>query len=239
MVSMGSMVPARAAIGGLLGATAILFLPTPGAEADGRVLGGGSSTAPSSYASNPSPAAAQGFARATFAGGCFWCLETAFEGVPGVVSAVSGYSGGPKQNPKYEEVGAGGTGHAEVVQVLYDPRKIGYEKLLYIFWRNIDPLSAGGQFCDRGSQYRSAIFYHDATQRRLAENSKRVLEASKRFGQPIVTEIVAFVKFWPAEEYHQDFYKKEPEHYRSYREGCGRDLRLKEIWGAEAPKHRA
>src|SRR5688500_3411063 len=132
MISMVSMVSARAAIGGLLGATAILFLSTRGAEADGRVLGGGSSTAPSSYASYSSRASAHGFARATFAGGCFWCLETAFEGVPGVVSAISGYSGGPKQNPKYEEVGAGGTGHAEVVQVLYDPRKIGYEKLLYI-----------------------------------------------------------------------------------------------------------
>ena len=172
--------------------------------------------------------------KATFAGGCFWCMETAFEGVPGVVSVTSGFSGGPTLDPTYEQVSAGGTGHAESVQVVYDPAKIDYARLLHIFWRNIDPTSAHGQFCDRGDQYRSAIFYHDATQQRLAEESKRELAQSKRFKEPIVTEIVPFAAFYPAEEYHQDFYKKNPIRYKSYRFGCGRDQRLREIWGAEA-----
>jgi peptide-methionine (S)-S-oxide reductase len=169
---------------------------------------------------------------AIFAGGCFWCMETAFEGVPGIQSAVSGYAGGAKKNPTYEEVSSGGTGHAEVVKVTFDPAKISYAKLLEIFWHNIDPISAGGQFCDRGTQYRSGIFYLDDAQKKAAEESKRAIEASKRFDRPIVTEITRAGEFTPAEEYHQDFFKKSPARYQSYRLGCGRDRRLKELWGA-------
>ncbi len=171
-------------------------------------------------------------ARATFAGGCFWCMETAFEGLPGVKAVVSGYTGGARQDPTYEEVSAGGTGHAESVQITYDPRQITYAGLLDLFWHNIDPTQSGGQFCDHGTQYRSAIFYHDATQKRLAEESKRKLETTpQRFQAPIVTQIVAATRFWPAEEYHQDFYRKDPVRYQSYRLGCGRDRRLVELWG--------
>ena len=185
--------------------------------------------APPVHAGSP-----QNLAKATFAGGCFWCMETAFEGVPGVVSVTSGYAGVREENPTYEQVSSSSTGHAESVQVLYDPVKIDYSRLLHVFWRNIDPTSANGQFCDRGKQYRSVIFYHDATQKRLAEESKQDLELSKRLRQPIVTEIVPFTAFYPAEEYHQDFYRKDPVRYRSYREGCGRDRRLRELWGEEA-----
>ena len=173
--------------------------------------------------------------RATFAGGCFWCVEAAFEGVPGVLSVTSGFSGGAEKNPTYEKVSSGSTGHAESVQVVFDPKRISYAALLQIFWHNIDPTQSNGQFCDHGRQYRSAIFWKDATQRQLAEESKRAIEASKRFARPIVTEIVRFAAFYPAEEYHQDYYKKNPEHYHAYRTGCGRDRRLREIWGNEAP----
>lgn len=170
-------------------------------------------------------------ARATFAGGCFWCMEPPFDALPGVISTTSGYAGGQKLNPTYEEVSAGGTGHAEVVQVLYDPSKITYERLLDVFWRNIDPTTGDRQFCDAGSQYRPAIFYHDETQKRLAEESKRRIEQSGRIGKPIVTQIVPLTKFYPAEDYHQDFYKKDPVRYKSYRFGCRRDARLAELWG--------
>jgi peptide-methionine (S)-S-oxide reductase len=168
---------------------------------------------------------------AIFAGGCFWCEETAFEGVPGVISVTSGYTGGQKKNPTYEEVSSGGTGHAESVEVVYDPAKISYEKLLDIFWRNVDPFQANGQFCDHGNQYRSAIFYRDETQRKAAEDSRRKLEEDPRFRGKIVTQIVPASTFYPAEEYHQDFYKKNPVRYHMYRAGCGRDARLKSIWG--------
>lgn len=174
----------------------------------------------------------EGVAVATFAGGCFWCMEPPFDALEGVLSTTSGYTGGHTKNPTYREVSAGGTGHAEAVQVAYNPEKISYERLLEIFWRNIDPLDEGGQFCDRGSQYRSAIFYHDDTQRRLAEESRKALEASGRFSQPIVTEIVAATEFYPAEEYHQDYYRKNPIRYKYYRWGCGRDPRLTALWGA-------
>jgi len=179
---------------------------------------------------------AQGAERgeALFAGGCFWCVETAFEGLPGVTAVISGYTGGTKKNPAYEEVSAGSTGHAESVRVLFDPAKITYAKLLEVFWHNIDPLTANAQFCDHGTQYRSAIFYLDATQKKAAEESKAAIVASKRFPTPIVTEITAAGPFYQAEEYHQDFYKKDPERYQSYRLGCGRDRRLKELWGATA-----
>jgi peptide-methionine (S)-S-oxide reductase len=168
---------------------------------------------------------------AVFAGGCFWCMETAFEGQPGVKEVVSGYAGGAKKSPTYEEVGGGATGHAESVRVVYDPAKTSYARLLEIFWRNVDPFSANGQFCDRGPQYRSALFPLDDNQRRLAEASKRDVE--KRLGKSVVTQIETLgAGFFPAEEYHQDFYKKNPWRYRSYREGCGRDRRLKDVWGA-------
>lgn len=170
-------------------------------------------------------------ATATFAGGCFWCMEAPFDKLPGVISTISGYTGGFKKNPSYEEVSAGTTGHAEAVQVTYDSTKITYLQLLQVFWRNIDPLAANRQFCDGGTQYRSGIFYHNEMQRKLAEATKRELAESGRFKQPLVTEIVAFAEFYPAEEYHQDFYKKNPLRYQAYRTGCGRDRRLKELWG--------
>jgi peptide-methionine (S)-S-oxide reductase len=178
-------------------------------------------------------------AKATFAGGCFWCMEKPFEDLPGVVSVTSGYSGGQVKKPTYEQVSMGVTGHAESVQVVYDPAKVTYAQLLDVFWHNIDPVSAGGQFCDRGSQYRSAIFYADEEQRREAEETKKQIEAELQPKQkkPVVTEIVAFTSFWPAEDYHQDFYKKNPFRYNQYRFGCGRDRRLKELWGAKAGGH--
>jgi peptide-methionine (S)-S-oxide reductase len=175
-------------------------------------------------------------ATATFAGGCFWCMEPPFDKVPGVVSTTSGYTGGTKPNPTYEEVSSGTTGHAEAVQIVYDPSKVSYAQLLEIFWHNVDPLTPNAQFCDKGSQYRSAIFVHESEQQRLAEESKRQLEASGRFKQPIVTQIVSASAFYPAEEYHQDYYQKNPVRYRYYRLGCGRDARLKEVWGEDAPK---
>jgi peptide-methionine (S)-S-oxide reductase len=168
---------------------------------------------------------------ATFAGGCFWCEEATFEGLEGVISVTSGYTGGHTVNPTYEEVGTGRTGHAESVRILFDPRKTSYARLLDVFWHNVDPTQSGGQFCDIGNEYRSAIFYHDETQHRLAEQSKRRLESTK-FHRPIATEIVPAGPFYPAEGYHQDFYRKNPEEYHSYRTGCGRDKRLAEIWGA-------
>ncbi|MEP6801588.1 MAG: peptide-methionine (S)-S-oxide reductase MsrA [Acidobacteriota bacterium] len=183
-------------------------------------------------------AAGPGPAKAVFAGGCFWCEETAFEGVPGVLSVTSGYTGGQKKNPTYEEVSSGGTGHAESVEVAYDPARISYEKLLEIFWHNVDPLQANAQFCDHGSQYRSAIFYADEAQHHAAEESKRKLEEEPRFKGKIVTQIVAASTFYPAEEYHQDFYKKSPVRYHQYREGCGRDARLKQLWGDPTGGHK-
>ena len=178
-----------------------------------------------------SPAPAARTATAIFAGGCFWCMEHDFDQVPGVISTTSGYTGGTVAHPTYEQVSAGGTGHAESVLVRYDPRKVDYRKLLDVFWHNIDPVAVDRQFCDRGSQYRSAIFYLDDAQKRLAEASKRKLEASGRFTQPIATQIVAAGRFYPAEAYHQDYYKKNPIRYKFYRFNCGRDQRLEEIWG--------
>ena len=175
--------------------------------------------------------AAKATARATFAGGCFWCMEPPFDEVPGVVSTTSGYAGGTVANPKYEEVAAGGTGHAEAVQVVFDPARVSYERLLEVFWRNIDPLDAGGQFCDRGSQYRAAIFYEGEDQKRAALASRARLETSGRLPGPIVTGITPLEAFYPAEVYHQDFYQKELRRYFSYRAGCGRDRRLRELWG--------
>jgi peptide methionine sulfoxide reductase msrA/msrB len=171
---------------------------------------------------------------ATFAGGCFWCVEADFEKVSGVVEAISGYAGGQKPNPTYEEVSAGGTGHAEAVQVVYDPTKITYKELLDVFWRHADPTDDGGQFVDRGSQYRTAIFYHDEEQKRIAEESKAQLEKSGRFSKPVVTEIVPLTEFYPAEDYHQDYYAKNPLRYKFYRYGSGRDQFLESTWRGEA-----
>jgi peptide-methionine (S)-S-oxide reductase len=171
---------------------------------------------------------------ATFAGGCFWCMEPPYDKLDGVLATTSGYAGGDKVDPTYQEVSAGGTGHAEVVQITYDPSKVSYQQLLDVFWRNVDPLDAGGQFCDRGDQYRTAIFVHDEEQRCLAEASKQALVDSGRFEQPIVTEIVAAGPFYPAEDYHQDYYEKNPLRYNFYRWNCGRDARLAELWGEQA-----
>ncbi len=172
-------------------------------------------------------------AEAVFAGGCFWCTEADFEKVDGVIEAVSGYTGGRVADPTYEQVSAGGTGHVEAVKVNYDPQKITYEQLLQVFWRHVNPTDGGGQFVDRGSQYRSAIFYANEQQRRLAEASKKALEASGRFNQPIATDILPLGKFYPAEEYHQDYYRKNPIRYRYYRAGSGRDQFLEKVWAGE------
>ena len=173
---------------------------------------------------------------AVFAGGCFWCLETQFETFPGVKSVVSGYTGGHKDHPTYEEVGAHTTGHYEAVRIVYDPAKVSYAQLLDRFWHGIDPTQGDGQFCDRGETYRSAIFWKDSSQRALALESQRALERSGALKSPIVTAILPGRTFWLAEEYHQDFWKKDPVRYRSYRAGCGRDRRLAQLWGAKAVK---
>jgi peptide-methionine (S)-S-oxide reductase len=173
-----------------------------------------------------------GYSKATFAGGCFWCMEPPFDKLEGVISTTSGYAGGHVQNPTYQQVSAGGTGHAEVVQVVYDPKRISYQDLLDVFWPNVDPLDSGGQFCDRGNQYRTAIFYHDEEQKRLAEQSKAALERSGRFSQPVATQIVPLNgNFYAAEQYHQDYYIKNPLRYKYYRTACGRDRRLEQLWG--------
>jgi peptide-methionine (S)-S-oxide reductase len=195
--------------------------------------------APCSVRSAPSasaavPAGKPEVKHATFAGGCFWCMETAFEGRPGIVAVISGFSGGKESNPTYGEVSAGRTGHMESVEVVYHPSEISYERLLEIYWHNIDPTQGDGQFCDHGAQYRSAIFVRDAGERSLAERSKSAITNSKALHVPIVTRILPFTGFWPAEEYHQDYYRKNPDDYHRYREGCGRDRRLQELWGAEA-----
>ncbi len=169
--------------------------------------------------------------QAVFAGGCFWCTQADFEKVDGVVKVVAGYTGGRKENPTYEEVSSGRTGHVEAVEVFYDPKRVSYKELLDFFWRHVDPTDSGGQFVDRGSQYKSVIFYNDQEQKRLAEESKRELERSGRFDRPVVTEIVKASTFYPAEEYHQDYYEKNPRRYKFYRFHSGRDQFLEKIWG--------
>ena len=179
-----------------------------------------------------SPVHAQKTEIATFAGGCFWCTEEAFEKLPGVISAVSGYMGGSVKKPTYEQVSSGRTGHAEVVQVSFDPSKLSYDKLLDTFWLNHDPTVLNRQFCDSGSQYRPEIFVHSEEQKRLAEASKAKWERQKPFRQPLLTPITAAGDFWPAEDYHQDYYKKNALQYRFYVTGCGRYARLDNLWGA-------
>lgn len=173
---------------------------------------------------------------ATFAMGCFWCGETQFESQPGVLSVISGYTGGREEHPTYEQVSDGGTGHYESVQVTFDPARTSYARLLDLFWHGIDPTQDDGQFCDRGPQYRSVVFVADDKQRKLAEETKHAIEVSGVLHEPIVTQILPATRFWPAEDYHQDFWKKDPVRYRTYRLGCGRDRRLVELWGALASK---
>lgn len=173
---------------------------------------------------------------ATFAGGCFWCMQPPFDKLAGVISTTAGYTGGRKKNPTYEEVSAGWTGHAESVEIVYDPAKISYEKLLDVFWHNIDPTTRDRQFCDVGNQYRTAIFYHDEKQKKLAEESRRALEKTKPFKVPIITEITRATAFYPAEEYHQKYYVKNPVRYKFYRYNCGRDQRLRELWGSASDR---
>jgi peptide methionine sulfoxide reductase msrA/msrB len=169
--------------------------------------------------------------KATFAGGCFWCTESDFEKIDGVIEVVSGYTGGDEENPTYKHVSSGATGHYEAVQVYYDPLKISYADLLEVFWRHVNPTDAGGQFVDRGPQYRSAIFYHDEEQQTLADKSKADMDKSGVFKKPLVTPIIQLKKFFPAEDYHQDYYKKNPIRYKFYRSGSGRDQFLENVWG--------
>jgi peptide-methionine (S)-S-oxide reductase len=187
---------------------------------------------PGAQAQMLQPPPPEGQKTATLAGGCFWCMVHPFEVLPGVTSVISGYTGGTVANPTYHQVSAGGTGHRESVQVTYDPQRISYRDLLYVYWRNIDPFDAGGQFCDHGDQYTSAIFVADQEQRRLAEESLQAVQ--QRFGKPVATVILPAGPFYRAEEYHQDYYKKNPIRYRYYRLGCGRDDRLQQVWNTEA-----
>ncbi|HEX9162013.1 MAG TPA: peptide-methionine (S)-S-oxide reductase MsrA [Thermoanaerobaculia bacterium] len=179
----------------------------------------------------PTPPPPKGLAKATFAGGCFWCMVHPFDELKGVVKVTSGYTGGRVADPTYEQVSEGGTGHRESVEVIYDPRRISYEQLLDVFWHNVDPTNNEGQFCDQGPQYRSAIFYHDAEQKRLADGSKAAVQKRMK----VYTDVLPAGPFYAAEEYHQDYYKKNPVRYRFYRLNCGRDFVLERIWG-RAPK---
>ena len=187
--------------------------------------------APALCAAQGQPAARVATAKATFAGGCFWCMEEVYDKVPGVISTTSGFMGGHVKNPTYEQVTTGRTGHAEVVQVEYDPAKVSYARLLEVYWRNVDPTQKDGQFCDHGPHYRTAIFFHDDEQRRLAEASRAALQKGKPFKGEIVTEITKAAEFYAAEGYHQDFHQKNPTRYKFYKTGCGRDARLKQLWG--------
>ena len=173
-------------------------------------------------------------ASAVFAGGCFWCIEADFEKLDGVLTVVSGYAGGPEKNPSYKQVSAGSTGHTEVVRVVYDPKKVTYLKLVDFFFRHIDPTTKNSSFCDFDTQYRTAIFYGSAAEKSIADQAKKDIDASKQLPAPVVTEITQAGEFWPAEDYHQDYYKKSPGSYASYRAGCRRDARVQELWGQSA-----
>ena len=177
------------------------------------------------------PTREDGHAVATFAGGCFWCMEPPFDKLEGVISTTSGYTDGKTPNPTYKQVTSGRTGHTEAVQVVYDPARVSFAQLVEVFWKNIDPTDVDGQFCDRGSQYRPTLFFHDDAQREVAERSLAELQRSKPFKQPVTTPVVAARTFYAAEEYHQDYYLKNPVRYRYYRNGCGRDRRLEQLWG--------
>ena len=192
---------------------------------------------PTPAAPPQAPAAAAGTQKAVFAGGCFWCVESDFDKVDGVLSTTSGYTGGKTPNPTYEQVSGKHTGHAEAVEIVFDPKKVSYEKLVEHFWRTIDPTTKDRQFCDGGSPYRTAIFAQDAAQLRIAQASKVALDKAKPFKEPIVTEVLMGGPFYVAEDYHQDYYKKNPVRYNYYRLSCGRDARLKELWGSQAASH--
>lgn len=178
------------------------------------------------------PPPAEGQQVAVFAGGCFWCMEKPFDKVPGVLSTTSGYTGGPEEAPTYDDVAHHRTGHYEALRVVYDPEKVGYARLLEVFWHNVDPTQANGQFCDIGDQYRTAVFTSDPEEKRLAEQSRA--EVAAELGKEVVTPVLPAAPFWVAEDYHQDFYEKKPEHYLRYRTGCGRDRRLEALWGDRA-----
>ncbi|OGE22416.1 MAG: peptide-methionine (S)-S-oxide reductase [Candidatus Dadabacteria bacterium RIFCSPHIGHO2_12_FULL_53_21] len=178
-----------------------------------------------------------GYETATFAGGCFWCIQPPFDKLEGVVSTTVGYTGGKEKDPTYEQVSYGKTGHAESIEIIYDPKKVTYEGLLEVFWMNIDPTDSGGQFVDRGKQYRPAIFYHGEGQKKAAEASKAKLDKSGRFDKPVVVEIVEATEFYPAEDYHQKFYQKSPVRYKTYRWGSGRDQFIEKYWGEAALSH--
>jgi len=185
-----------------------------------------------SFKADADKQANQDFATATFSGGCFWCMEQPFDLLPGVIRTIPGYTGGKTKNPTYKEVSSGATGHVEAMQIIYAPSLITYEKLLEVFWRNIDPTDANGQFCDKGNQYRAGIFYHNEEQKRLAEQSKALLEKNNKFAGSIATFITAATEFYPAEDYHQNYSRKNPMTYKFYRFTCGRDKRLSELWGS-------
>ena len=185
-------------------------------------------------ATTVSATSGDGLATATFAGGCFWCVESDFDAVPGVVETVSGYTGGTAADPTYKQVTKGGTGHREAVQIRYDPKRVSYERLLHVFWRSVDPTDDGGQFCDRGESYQTAIFVGNEEERRIAEASKEALELSQVLDAPVVTPVEAATEFYPAEGYHQDYYTKNPVRYRFYRFSCGRDSRVQQLWRDQA-----
>lgn len=214
--------PPRRAVHAVLAALLIATLACGDGSAAAREDAG-------TRAAEPVP---EGLAVATFAGGCFWCMEPPFDEVEGVKSTTSGYTGGEEAHPSYEEVSYGRTGHAEAVRIVYDPEQVSYDELLHVFWRNVDPTTPDRQFCDAGHQYRTAIYFHDATQEELARRT--LSEVRERFEAEVVTEIEPAGPFWVAEEYHQDFYEKNPLRYKTYRKGCGRDARLRELWGEEA-----
>jgi peptide-methionine (S)-S-oxide reductase len=197
-------------------------------------LGATALTSTQLMAQTTAPVAAAPTAKAIFAGGCFWCVESDFDKVPGVISTTSGYTGGKTAKPTYEQVSSHSTGHAEAVEVVYDPAKVSYARLVEYFWRTIDPTVKDQQFCDYGSPYRTAIFAQDAAQLKIAQDSRAALDKTKPFKEPIVTEIVLASTFYPAEEYHQNYYQKNPVRYKYYRTSCGRDARLKQLWGSQA-----
>ena len=192
----------------------------------------GTLTSPLAQGTKITPPTPAGLAKATLAGGCFWCVESDFDKVPGVISTTSGYIGGKVANPSYEQVSANGTGHAEAVEIVYDPRRVSYEQLVEYFWRTIDPTTKDRQFCDAGSPYRTAIYAHDAQQLAVANASRARLDQTKPFKEPIVTEIALAGPFYAAEDYHQDYYKKNPIRYKYYRTSCGREARIEQLWGA-------
>ena len=217
----------------VFGLVSLLFCVGVGCESTSSSTAKPKTTSPEvNTSSKPQMADKMMYKKATFAGGCFWCMEPPFDALDGVISTTSGYAGGKEKQPTYKQVSMGQTTHTEVVQVVYDPKKVSYDKLLYVFWRNINPTQVNGQFVDHGTQYRTAIFTHDDAQLKAAKASKDALVALKKFDQPIVTEIAPVNQsFWPAEEYHQNFYKKSPIRYYSYRKGSGRDAYIKKIWG--------